>query len=226
MKGFYDDLTPPTGEERRWVEEYKASLGADGWKGVVPGVGAVPAPAGDLSDEDTILNYFYGPSLNINGVKGGFTGPGTLPFSLPHEASARFDIRVPRGYRADRTVRLIRDHLDAHGYGDVELQVMGAFEPSTADRDSEPVRCLERAFKEMDVPLVMAPCSGGGGPWSMCNTELGMPVIRSVGVGGGGGTGGADEYMVIDGTETVGGLVECELSHVHMLKSYARGMDR
>ena len=226
VQGFYDDLKPPTEEERRAIGEYKASLGADGWRRVLPGVGAVPAPAGDLSDEETITNYFYGPSLNINGIEGGFTGPGTLPFSLPHQASARFDIRVPRGYGADRTVKLIRDHLDAREYGDVEMRVMGAFDPSTAPRESELVRCLERAFQEMDVPLVMSPCSGGGGPWSMCNTELGMPVIRSVGVGGGGGAAGPNEYMVIEGADTVGGLVECELSHVHMLKSYARGMDR
>ena len=173
VPGFYDDLTPPTEEERRWIEEYKASLGADGWKKVLPGVGAVPAAAGDLPDEETIANYFYGPSLNINGLVGGFTGPGTLPFSLPHQASARFDIRVPRGYGADRTVRLIRDHLDSRGYGDVEMRVMGAFDPSTADRESELVRSLERAFREMEVPLVMAPCSGGGGPWSMCKHRAG-----------------------------------------------------
>jgi len=30
--------------------------------------------------------------------------------------------------------------------------------------------------------------------------------------------------MVIDGTDKMGGLVECELSHVHMLKSYAEGV--
>ena len=40
-------------------------------------------------------------------------------------------------------------------------------------------------------------------------------------LGSGGATAGADEYLVIDGTDTVGGLVECELSHISMLKSYA-----
>ena len=48
-----------------------------------------------------------------------------------------------------------------------------------------------------------------------------MPVIRNVGLGAGGNTAGPNEFMVIDGTEAVGGLVECELSHISMLKSYA-----
>lgn len=32
--------------------------------------------------------------------------------------------------------------------------------------------------------------------------------------------GAAVQYLVIDGNDKVGGLVECELSHVHMLKAY------
>ena len=71
------------------------------------------------------------------------------------------------------------------------------------------------------MPLVTVPGSGGG-PWSIYATDLGLPVIRSVGLGGGSG-GGANEYIAIDGTDTVGGLVECELSHVHLLKAYAEG---
>ena len=223
VKGFYDDLVPPTEAERRMVQSYQGSLGAEGWKAVLPGVGSVGAPAGDLTDEETILAYFYGPSFNINGLSSGFTGPGTLPFTLPHEASARFDIRLPRGYSAQKVVQLIRNHLATGGYGDVELRVMGAYDPSTTDPNSELVRSMCRAFEEMDVPLAMAPCSGGGGPWSLYATELGLPLIRGLGVGGGGNTAGSNEYMVIDGTDTVGGLVECELSHVHMLKSYAKG---
>ena len=223
VKGFYDDLHPPTEAERRAVQAYKSAIGEETWSRVLPGVAAGKGPAGDLSDEETILNYFYGPSLNINGLRSGFTGPGTLPFTLPHEASASFDIRLPRGYSVQKVIRQIRDHLDASGYEDLELRVIGAFDPSNMDPESDLVRAIRRAFHEMEVPLVMAPYSGGGGPWSLYITELGLPMVRGVGVGGGGNIGGANEYMVIDGTEVVGGLVECELSHIHMLKSYVGG---
>ena len=217
VKGFYDDWIAPTEEERRAV------LSGGPWNQVLPGVASIEAAAGDLSDEETILNYHYGPSLNINGLRSGFTGPGTLPFSLPHEASARFDIRVPRGYRVRKVVQLMRDHLDAKGYRDLELRVMGAYDPSTTNPDSDLVLAIHRAFQQMEVPMAMVPCSGGGGPWSLYVTDLGLPMIKGVGLGSGGSTGGANEYLVVDGTDTVGGLVECELSHIQMLKSYAEG---
>ena len=98
---------------------------------------------------------------------------------------------------------------------------MGAFDPSNADPQSDLVKSIKRAFEHMEVPLSMVPCSGGGGPWSLFPTELGIQMIRSVGVGT--GSAGTNEYFVIDGAEKVGGLVECSLSHIHMLKSYAEG---
>ena len=188
---------------------------------MLPGVASAKVPAGDLSDEETILNFFFGPSLNINGIRSGFTGPGTLPFSLPSEASARIDLRIPRGMKADLVVNQFRSHLDKQGYSDIELRVMGAFDPSTTDPDSTLVKSIIRSFEEMDVPLSLSPGTGAGGPWSLYGSEFGMPVIRNVGLGAGGNTAGPNEFMVIDGTEAVGGLVECELSHISMLKSYA-----
>ena len=219
VKGFYDDLIPPTEEERRAVPP------GGTWNQALPGLASANVPIGDLGDEDTVLNYYYGPSFNINGLRGGFTGPGTLPFSVPHEASARLDIRLPRGYKVESVIQRVRDHLDAGGYEDLDLRVMGAYDPSNTDPESDLVLAIRSAFQEMDVPLVMVPSSGGGGPWSLYVTDLGLPTIRSVGLGSGGVTGGANEYLVIDGTDTVGGLVECELSHISMLKAYAQGAE-
>lgn len=220
VDGFYDQLVPVTDQERQEAMDYWKSMGSGAWNKLFP-VGTAQHNVSDLSDEETILNFFYGPSFNINGIKGGFTGPGTLPFSLPHEASARFDIRIPRGYKAKPVVDGIRRHLDRMGYQDVEFNAMGAFDPSKQDESSDLVRSLHKAFATMEVPLITPPGSGGGGPWSIFTTEFGMPMIRSVGVGVGGGTGGPNEYMVIDGKGPAGGLVECELSHMHILKAYA-----
>ena len=108
VKGFYEDLTPPTEEERRAVQSYWDAMGGGPWNKVLPGLAAARVPVGDLGDEETVLNYFYAPSFNINGLRAGFTGPGTLPFSLPHEALASFDIRLPRGYSAEKVIRLLR----------------------------------------------------------------------------------------------------------------------
>ena len=145
-----------------------------------------------------------------------------MPFTLPNLAAARLDIRVPRGFSVQKVVRQIRDHLDSQGFSDIELKVMAANDSSHTGVETDLVRAIRNAFDDMEVPLVMAPYSGGGGPWSLYSTDLGLPIIRSVGVGGGGNPGAANEYLVIEGNGKVGGLVECELSHVYMLKAYLK----
>jgi acetylornithine deacetylase/succinyl-diaminopimelate desuccinylase-like protein len=220
VPGFYDDLTPPTETERGAARDFRAAMGGGTWNQILPGVAAVPTPLDNLSDEEAILHFFYAPSFNINGLRAGFTGPGTMPFTLPNMAAARLDIRVPRGFSVQKVVSQVRDHLDSQGYSDIELKVMAANDASHTGVETDLVRAIRKAFDDMEVPLVMAPYSGGGGPWSLFSTDLGLPIIRSVGVGGGGNSGAANEYLVIDGNDKVGGLVECELSHVHMLKAY------
>ncbi len=222
VPGFYDDLTPPTEDEKKAAFAFREAMGNGAWNQVLPGVAAMKVPAGDLDDEQVILNYFYGPSFNINSLRAGLTGPGTMPFTLPNVAAARFDIRVPRGFSVSKVIGQINEHLAAQGFDDLELDVLAANDSSQTGTDTDLVQAIMEAFEEMEVPLVMAPYSGGGGPWSLYRNDLGLPMIRSVGVGGGGNAGAANEFMVIDGTDTMGGLVECELSHVHMLKAYER----
>ena len=45
VKGFYDEVQPPTDEERRAV------LSGKPWNQALGGVAGAPVPAGDLSDE-------------------------------------------------------------------------------------------------------------------------------------------------------------------------------
>ena len=222
IKGFYDDLTPPDEDEKKAAFDFRSAMGGGSWNQVLPGVAAIKTPAGDLGEDETVLNYFYGPSFNINSLRAGLMGAGTMPFTLPNTAAARFDLRVPRGFSVDKVVKQIRDHLEAEGFGDIELDVLAANDSSQTGTETELVQAVVEAFEEMEVPLIIAPYSGGGGPWSLYKNDLGLPMIRSVGVGGGGVGPSGDEYFVIDGSDVVGGLIECELSPLHMLKAYAK----
>jgi hypothetical protein len=47
-----------------------------------------------------------------------------------------------------------------------------------------------------------------------------MPVLHRVGVGYQ-GTADPDEFLVIDGNETVAGLADCEISYFNMLQEFA-----
>ena len=63
--------------------------------------------------------------------------------------------------------------------------------------------------------------SGGGGPWSLFARELGIPVLRDVGLGHGQALA-RDEYLVIEGSGRVAGMVDMALSYVEMMLRLAR----
>ncbi len=221
IDGFDDSVPPPTAEEKRAALAHREAMGGGSWKQVIPGVAAVPAPAGDMDDDDALLSYFYGPSFNLNGLSSGDTGPPAAPFTLPHTASANFDFRVPRGVSAHRLLEQMRAHLDRRGYDDIEINAIGVFDPFENDPDSHLFRALFGTLEDMGAAVVTAPSAAGAGPWSLFPNELGVPMVRGVGIGG--GAAGVNEHLVIDGAGPVGGLIEMETAFVRFLRRLGAG---
>jgi len=68
--------------------------------------------------------------------------------------------------------------------------------------------------------LTYWPYSSGGVPWAAFNSRYDMPVLHRVGVGHQ-STADPNEFLVIDGNETVAGLADCEISYLNMLQEFA-----
>ncbi len=62
---------------------------------------------------------------------------------------------------------------------------------------------------------------GGGGPWSVYRTALGLPLVNGAGLGAG-ARSSEDEFLVIDGNGKVGGIMESAKSHVDIVHAYTR----
>ena len=221
IDGFAESIPPTTVDEIRAARAHREAMGGGSWNEVVPGVAGVPAPARDMDDEEALLAYFYGPSFNLNGLSSGDTGPPAAPFTLPHAASAKFDFRVPRGVSAHTLLEQMRAHLDRRGYDDIEIDATGVFDPFVSNPDSHLYRALFGALEDMGAPVVTAPATAGAGPWSLFPNELGVPMARGVGIGG--GAAGVNEYLVIDGAGAVGGLIEMETAFVRFLREFGAG---
>lgn len=216
LQGF--DVEPSSSpEEREEMEAIMARFRGQPWQRVLPGVqGAAVPPIDDLHETDIYRRYFFGPSLNISGLRSGYTGPGTNTFGLPHRAEAFLDIRIPRTWKAKDVLTTLRAHLDAGGFSDIEIQVMGAFDGSRVDRGASVVRAAQDLFSAAGVQTVCWPMTGGGGPWSIFANELGIPVLRDIGLGHGRASS-TDEYLVIEGSGLVGGIVEMARSHAEFM---------
>ncbi len=66
---------------------------------------------------------------------------------------------------------------------------------------------------------VVWPIQPGGGPWTAVPNAFGVPCLR--GAAPGGGTGGDDEYLVIDGDDRTAGLADTEKFHADLIHAVA-----
>ncbi len=217
LDGFDRAPHPPTAEEAGELRDLMAYFSGTPWQRVLPGVQGADVPAiGDAGEADVYTRFFFGPSVNVNGLRSGYLGPGTPTFTLPHVAEAVLDIRVPRTWDVRDVLRAMRARLDRAGFPDVEMDVAGAFNGSRVAKDAPIVRAAAALFAARGLDVVWWPATGGGGPWSIFSEEFGIPVLRDVGLGHGRAST-TDEYLVIEGAGRVGGLVEMAASHAEFM---------
>jgi acetylornithine deacetylase/succinyl-diaminopimelate desuccinylase-like protein len=217
---------PLSPEESALLEALAARHAGRDWRDVLPlgGAANVASVRGGLGGMAPLVNFLYGPSLNVAGLRGGFLGrgTGTIPFVVPHAASAMLDLRMVWEVPADEVVARIRRHLDARGFGDVELTLYSAFDHAQTPPGHPAVRAVLDTLAAWHADVEVWPIQATGGPWSVVPNAFGVPLVRGGAIGGGGGT--VDEYLVIEGDGRVAGLADVEKFHVDVLDRMARAL--
>jgi len=235
IDGYYDQYEPPTEEERSEVEEFVEALGGgnDLWQSA-PGLGRGDAEVKqlkeDLHEEDSVeafVQAFYGAeSFNIQGIRSGFLGPNTdtRPFRLPNEATVTFDMRMPRGYDPEVTLKQLRAHLEEAGYGDIELDVAASHRWCRTNRNAPIIQTVEKVLQKHGADLRLAPYSCGGVPWAAFKSRYDIPVLHGIGLGYQ-GSDGTHEFVRLDGDDKVASLVESELGFIEILHTFSNHKD-
>lgn len=136
-------------------------------------------------NDDFAVNkaLFYTPSLNLQGIGGGYTGPGHKTVN-PSTAMARLECRLVAGQDPDDVAQMIRAHLDRHGFTDIELisQKAGGW-PYYTRTDHPFVKIVAEAGQEVyGQPVVVLPSSPGTGPRFVFKRNTAMPIV-ALGVG-------------------------------------------
>lgn len=118
----------------------------------------------------------FDPTCNIAGLTSGYQGPGSKTI-VPAVASAKIDFRLVPDQDPDDICRKLRAHLDAGGFTDVEIEVLGPERPGIVDPDAPLVRlCAETAEEVYGKPALITPLTGGTTPMYLF-TERGVPVV-------------------------------------------------
>ena len=107
-----------------WLDDYRNEFGFSRFVGGLDGADALEA---DIAN----------PTLNIQGLWSGETGP-TPRNVVPAEATARLDIRLVPDQDPDAIEAALREHLDANGFEDVQLMRIEA--PSAHIGATSPIR--------------------------------------------------------------------------------------
>lgn len=172
IEGFHDAVVVP----RVGDEELAASVSPPAEEFGVDGRSAF------LTDDDTELRrrLLFEPTANIAGLLTGHTGPGAKTV-LPAEAVAKVDFRlVPDQQPADIADKL-RRHLDAHGFGDIELTVLHSNPPAASPTDSPLAVAAIEAAEELQGAPVLYPIVAGSGPLHHVVNTLGIPTVMPPG---------------------------------------------
>jgi acetylornithine deacetylase/succinyl-diaminopimelate desuccinylase-like protein len=219
VPGYYDPIRPPSEEEQQLVNGM-----LEGWQGReerLREVMGVSQWIDDLSGRDALVRSLFDTTLNINGIWGGYTGEGVMTI-LPHRATAKVDSRLVPDQRPEQAVDLIRAHLDAQGFSDVELRVLGGYPPAQTSVTAPLVQAAIGVFNKHVEPPTVAPRIGGSAPYYLFTERLALPMVAG-GLGHGSGAHAPNEYMVVDPAQETGiaGLAEIEKAYVDLLYALA-----
>ena len=162
------------------------------------------------------------PTVNIEGLVGGYTGPGGKTI-LPHKAVAKLDCRLVPDMTASESLQLLKAHLVKHGYGDIEVNMTGGYDPTTTPADSGVIRAAQAVYKRSGIDPIMFPRLAGSWPGFVFTGEpLRLPAGH-FGLGHGSGAHAPNEYYVIESSNPkVQGLDGAVRSHVDYLYELAK----
>src|SRR5207248_2890480 len=116
IDGYLDKARPISPAEKAMVADAarrldetaaKKQLGVEHW-------------VRDVSWPDALERLVSRPTVNIEGLVGGYTGPGGKTI-LPHRAVAKLDLRLVPDMTAAESLATLTAHLAKRGFGDIEV---------------------------------------------------------------------------------------------------------
>jgi acetylornithine deacetylase/succinyl-diaminopimelate desuccinylase-like protein len=162
------------------------------------------------------------PTVNIEGLVGGYTGPGGKTI-LPHQAVAKLDLRLVPGMKAADALAALKAHLAKRGFGDIEVNMTGGYDPTTTSADAPLIQAQVAVLKSAGIDPVLWPWNAGSYPGYVFTGEPLQLAAGHFGLGHGSGAHAPDEYYVIDSTNPkVQGYDGAVMSFVEYLYELAK----
>jgi len=193
IDGFADAARPISAADRAMLDTAaarvqeattKKMLSADRW-------------AHDLPWRASLERFLYTPTVNIEGLVAGYTGPGGKTV-LPHRAVAKLDLRLVPDMTYDGAIAALKAHLAKRGFADIEVNASGGYDPTSTPADAPIIKAELAVYRRAGLDPVLLPRNAGSYPGVVFTGEpLKLPAGH-FGLGHGSGAHAPDEYFVIE----------------------------
>lgn len=171
IPGFYNDVRLPDERDRAmlaaWDYDEAGQLAEFGIGRFVLG----------MTGQSLKERFLFQPTCNLCGIHAGYGGPG-IKTVLPAEATAKLDFRLVPEQDPHDILEKLRSHLDAEGFGDIEILAEGPEFPARTDPDDPLVGAVvEAARRVYDLEPVVKPLMAGTGPMYELCQRWGLPAV-------------------------------------------------
>src|SRR5580692_6606057 len=217
IDGWFEHVKPLTERQKQIIAQNVASTNEADVKKLL----GVQHWVRDLSYRDALERLASQPTVNIEGMFAGYTGPGGKTI-LPSKATAKLDFRlVPDQTAADCEAKL-KAHLAKRGYGDIEVKVTGGYDPTQTDENSALIKASRAVYAAEGLKVGLSPRLAGSWPgYVFTGPPVSLPAGH-FGTGHGSRQHAPDEYYVIESSNpAVHGMAEATLSYVRHLYALA-----
>ena len=218
IDNFADKARPLSADEKAMIAAAAARMDENAAKRLL----GVQHWVGDVSWVEALERLMSRPTVNIEGLVGGYTGPGGKTI-LPHRAVAKLDLRLVPDMTAAEALAALKAHLAKRGFGDIEVNMTGGYDPTSTPRDAMLIRVEETVYRRSRVEPILLPRNAGSWPGYVFTGEPLKLAAGHFGLGHGSGAHAPDEYYVIESTNSkVQGIDGGTRSYVEYLYEVAR----
>ncbi len=217
IDGWFEHVKPLTPRQKAIVAEQAAKtpeadrkkfLGVQKW-------------VRDLPYRDALERLASQPTVNIEGMFAGYTGPGGKTV-LPSKATAKLDLRLVPDQTAAEAERKLKAHLAKRGYGDIVVNVTGGYDPTQTEESSALIQSSLAVYRKAGLDVSLSPRLAGSWPgYIFTGAPVSLPAGH-FGFGHGSRQHAPDEYYVIEATNPkLRGMAGATLGYVEFLYALA-----
>jgi acetylornithine deacetylase/succinyl-diaminopimelate desuccinylase-like protein len=213
IDNFTAKLRPMSAEEKAMVAKAAKRLSEAQAKKLL----SVEHWVHDVNWEKALELLMSRPTVNIEGLVGGYTGPGGKTI-LPHKAVAKLDLRLVPNMTATDAIAALKAHLAKRGFADIEVNMTGGYDPNSTSVDSGLIKSQIAVLKNSGIDPIILPRSAGSWPgYVFTGAPLNKPAGH-FGLGHGSGAHAPDEYFVIESSNPkIQGIDGATMSFVQYL---------